>query len=196
MLVRDVLSQSIRSKEDEHFRTKDEQWIKKMQRQTELEIECRQMGMAIGVTHQEILQDLQKLGYSRDTVKLLYIVPQLQVAWSKGHVTQQERKRILEVAEWHGIERGSLAYSQLSEWLSFQPGHEFFKRTLSVIRGLLRVMPAKQRQAIKADLVSRCTHIAATSGGLLGFGQTISDTEQALLKHIAGELEDPQDASA
>ena len=65
-----------------------------------------------------------------------------------------------------------------------------------MIGDLLKVIPAEQRQAIKEDLVSGCTHIAATSGGLLGFGQTISDTEQALLEHIAGELEDPEDAAA
>ena len=134
MLVRDVLPQSSRSKEDEHFRKKDSEWIKKMQKQAAREVERGQMGDEIGVADPKILQDLQELGYSRDTVKLVYLVPLVQVAWSEGHVTQRERKRILELAQLRCIEEGSLAYSQLTEWLSQRPRLEFFERTLSVIR--------------------------------------------------------------
>ena len=196
MSVKDEFPQSSRSKEDEHFRRRDSEWIKKMQKQSELEVERRQMGEAIGVIDPKILQDLQEVGYTRDTVTLLYLAPLVYMAWTEGDVTQRERKRIFEVAELRGIEEGSLAYSRLTEWLTERPHQELFEKTLSVIRDLLKVMPVEQGQVIKEDLVACCTHIAAASGGLLGFGQTISDTEQALLKHISGELEDPQDAAA
>ena len=120
-----------------------------MQKQAAREVERGQMGDEIGVADPKILQDLQELGYSRDTVKLVYLAPLVQVAWIEGHVTQRERKRILELAQLRGIEEGSLAYSRLTEWLTQRPRPEFFERTLSVIRNLLKVMPVEQRQAIK-----------------------------------------------
>ncbi len=196
MSVKDEFPQSSRSKEDEHFRRRDSEWIKKMQKQSELEVERRQMGEAIGVIDPKILQDLQELGYTWDTVNLLYLAPLVYMAWIEGHITQREHKRILEAAQLRGIEEGSLAYSRLTEWLTERPPKEFFERTLSVIRDLLKVMSVEQGHALKEDRVSCCTYIAAASGGLLGLGQTISDTEHALLKHIAGELEDPQDTVA
>ena len=62
MSARDEFSQSSRSREDEHFRKKDVEWITKMQKQSELEIECRQMGKAIGVADQEILEESSRVG--------------------------------------------------------------------------------------------------------------------------------------
>ena len=192
MSVKDVVSQSSRLKEDEHFRKKDEECIKKMRHEAELEALRTLMANTIGVTNEQVLEKLQELGYTQDTVKLLYLAPLVYMAWIEGHVTQRERKRILEAAQLRGIEEGSLAYSRLSEWLTERPPQDFFERTLSVIGDLLKVMPVEQGQALKEDLVSCCSYIAAASGGILGLGQTISDTEQALLKHIACELEDPR----
>jgi hypothetical protein len=197
MSIRDEFFQSSRSKEDKHFRRQDSEWIKKMQKEAELEVERRPMAEAIGAADPKILQELQELGYTEDTVKVLYLVPLVHVAWIEGHVTHRERKRILlEIAQSQGIEEGSLAYSRLTEWLTQRPHQRFFERTLSVIRDLLKALPVEQGQVIKKDLLSGCTHVAAASGGLLGLGQTISDAEQALLKHIVGELEGPQDAAA
>jgi len=195
MSGRDELVPSRRSKEAEHFGRRNSEWIKRIQKR--LEVERRQMVEIIGAPDPKILQELQGLGYSGDTVKLLYLVPLVQVAWIEGHVTQRERKRILlEIATSQGIEKGSLAYSRLTEWLAQRPRQDFFERTLSVIRDLLKVLPVEQAQVIKEDLLSGCTHVAAASGGLLGLGQTISDTEQALLKHIVDKLEDQHTAAA
>jgi hypothetical protein len=195
MPVKDEFSKS-RSIEDEHFRKKDAEWTREMKKRAELGVECGRMGEAIGVADPKILLDIQALGYTRETVKLLYLAPLVCMAWVEGDVTQRELKRILEVAQLRGIEESSLAYSRLTEWLTERPRQEFLEGTLSVIRDLITVMPVEQGRAIKEDLVSCCTHVAATSGGLLGLGRAISATAQALLKQIADALEQPQDAAA
>ena len=46
----------------------------------------------------EILDALQELGYSRDTIFLLFLVPVIHVGWIDGQVTEQEREAILEIA--------------------------------------------------------------------------------------------------
>ena len=139
--VSDEFSQSSRSKEDNYFRTRDSELIKKMRREAELEVDLTLMAKAIGVTDEQVLEKLQELGYTRDTVKLLYLVPLVHVAWIEGHVTKREYERILGVAKSRGIEEGSLAYLLLTEWLTHRPRPEFFEGRLSVIRDLLKVMP-------------------------------------------------------
>jgi len=46
-----------------------------------LEVERKQMAEAVGADDPKIFQELQELGYTRDTVKLLYLVPLVHVAW-------------------------------------------------------------------------------------------------------------------
>lgn len=67
MSIRDEFAQTSRSREDEHFLRQDSEWIKKMQKQAELEAARRQMAEAIGADHLTVLQDLQELGYAQDT---------------------------------------------------------------------------------------------------------------------------------
>jgi len=193
---KDAFADLKRSKEEEYFRQKEQEVIEKMRRHAALAAERQQMGEAIGSVDEQILRDLQELGYKRETVMLLHLVPLVHVAWIEGHVTNRERERIFEVARVRGIEENSPAYQRLADWLDHCPAEEFFQRTLRIIRDLLQALPPEEREASKRDLMSYCTHIAAASGGIFGFGRKISEAEQALLERVAAELEHDHEAAA
>jgi prepilin-type processing-associated H-X9-DG protein len=185
-----------RAKEEEYFRRKEQELVEKMRHRAKSEVERLQMSAASGVTDEDILQDLQDLGFDRETVLLLHLVPLVHVAWVDGHVSKRERERLFEAARLRGVKEGSPAHRQLSDWLDHRPPEEFFRKTLRVIRDILQALPAEEQHSRKQDLVTYSTQIAKASGGILGLGSKISDAEQILIEQIAKELEHDHTSAA
>jgi len=147
----------------------------------------RRLGQQTGVADEEVLRDLQDLGYTPETVMLLHLVPLIQTAWAEGDVSQKERDLIVKAARSRGIEAGSPPDQQLNVWLVRRPSDEFFEKTLRAIRTVLEAQPADARTASEKDLLSLATAIAAASGGIVGF-HAVSDEERQILAHISDEL--------
>jgi hypothetical protein len=177
-----------RSLEEEYFRKREKELIEKMRQHAEAGAERRRLGEQAGVADEEILQDLQALGYTPETVTLLHVVPLVQMAWAEGDVSDRERDLIQEAARARGIAAGSAADQQLSNWLARRPSDDFFEKTLRAIGAVLEAQPAETRAASQKDLLSYCTAIASASGGILGF-RTVSDQERQLLSRISQEFE-------
>lgn len=188
MVERDVFGDRRRGLEEDYFRKKEKELIEKMRSRAEAEAERRRLGEQAGVADEEILQDLQALGYTADTVKLLHLVPFVQMAWAEGQVSDRERSLIIEAARSRGIDAGSPADRQLAGWLTERPSDDFFEKTLRAIGAILQARPPEERDAGQRDLVSYCTAIASASGGILGFG-AITDEERQVLARISQELE-------
>ncbi len=177
----DRLAQQKMRWEENDFQQKERALIAQIQRRKEL-------AALTGIVNEEILTTLQELGYTRETVKLLHLVPLVQVAWASGSVTPSERVLALRLGEARGIEKASLAWEQLINWLDERPSDEFFLTTLRIIRHLLEFQTVNESVAGRTDLISHCIRIATTSGDFLGIGSKISEGEQAALDQIVEEL--------
>jgi len=177
-----------RAREEEYFHRQEQELIEKLQQRGREEATRRRMAERTGVADEEILRDLQLLGYTPETVMLLHLVPLLQMAWAEGSVSERERDLILEAARARGIDRDSTADRQLAAWLADRPSDELFEKTLRAIGAILQSRPPEERDASQKDLVSRLTVIASASGGILGFGK-VSPQEQQVLARITGEME-------
>ena len=182
MAEHDAFADRERALEDEYFRRKERELIEKMRRRAAL-------GTATGITNQELLNDLEHLGYTRETISVLHLMPLVLVAWAEGIVDERERSLILEAARLRSIEPGTAAYKQLSEWLDKRPSNEFTEKTLRLIGALLETMPQEERAREVRDLVTHCMEVAEASGGILEIIGTISDEERQMIKRIADELE-------
>jgi hypothetical protein len=188
MADKDIFAEREHWLEEEYFRKKDRELIERMRERQAREAERQHMGETIGVTDQELIEALQELGYSEETVQLLHIVPLVQVAWAEGGVADKEARMIFQVALSRGIEPGSPAYHQLNHWLSEKPSEQFFESSLHAIRVILETLPPDERKASRRDLITYCSRIASLiTGGILGQGQ-ISDEEKMLIAHIAAEI--------
>ena len=187
-----------RSTEEEYFHKKERELVEKLRKRAALEAERAAMGKSLGVADEKILEDLQALGFTRDTVALLHLVPLVAVAWAEGGIDKRERQLIYEVAKLRGIEGGGggAASEQLDGWLNRRPSEEFFERSLRIIRAVLKSLPQEAQQESRQSLVAYCTRIAAASGGILGLGSKVSAAESALLTKIAAELEEGHEAAA
>ena len=188
MADKDLFAERGRTLEEEYFRKREKELIEKMRRRAEAEAERQRLGEQAGVADEEVLQDLQALGYTAETVTLLHLVPLVQMAWAEGNVSDRERDLIVEAARTRGVSAGSPADQQLTSWLTRRPSEEFFEKTLRTIGAILQSRPAQERAASQKDLLSYCSAIASASGGILGFG-AVSDQERQILGRISQELE-------
>lgn len=187
MSNRDIFAERERGLEEEYFMRKERELIEKLRHKHAGETARQQMAAATGVHDEEALEALQELGYTPATVQLLHLVPLVQVAWSSGGVSDDERALILEAARQRGVAAGSEAEAQLNNWLTQQPPQAFFDNTLRAIRIFIAALPNDQREDAGHDLLAYCTRIAEASGGFLGFG-TIAEGERQALQQIAEAL--------
>jgi hypothetical protein len=177
-----------RVQEEEYFRRKEQELIEKLQQRGREEATRRQMAERTGVADEEVLRNLQELGFTPDTVMLLHLVPLLQMAWAEGGVSDRERDLIIEAARAHGIGKGSAADQQLTTWLVQPPSDAVFERALGAVAAILQARTSDERESSQRDLVSRLTSVASASGGILGFGK-ISAEEQQVLTRVSEEIE-------
>jgi hypothetical protein len=183
----DAFTKRGRSLEDDYFRKKDRELIEKIRVATAAEQARKDLGRQAGLDDPELVQELLDLGFTPETVGLLPLVPIIQMAWAEGGITKAERELLLRLARSRGIEAGSVADRQLTEWLTEQPSEAVFTRARRLIRAMLDSGSAQTDALNAGDLVKYCEDIASASGGVLGIGR-ISAEERALLSSIAADL--------
>ena len=183
-----ILSDLRKAKEEEYFHKKEKELIEKMRQRVLKEQERHDLSEFFLIEDAEILDVLQQLGYSRDTIFLLFLVPVIHVGWIDGQVTEQEREAILEIARQRGLEAGAPAEAMLLDWLNNRPSDEFFEKTLRLIRDILKTRPPVVKDIREQSLAYYCNVVASASGGFLGFGR-VSVEQRELIDKIVDELE-------
>jgi hypothetical protein len=175
-----------RSLEEEYFRRKNRELIEKMQQADRDAEVLREIAAQAGIDDPEVVRELQKVGFTPDTVGLLPLVPLVQVAWADGSIAAAERDAIFDLARRRGVTDGSAAHAQLQAWLADRPAPEVFDGAGRLIRAVLDA-PAGETTMAADDIVAYCEQIARASGGLFGV-RSISPEERAVLTSIAERL--------
>jgi tellurite resistance protein len=176
-----------RSLEEDYFRRKEQEVIDKLRQKARSEEYRRRLAEHTGIADEEVLKDLQELGYNPGNLILLHLVPLLQTAWADGKMTDKERALILQAARAHGVEAGSEADTNLGRWLIERPSQAQFDKGLRAVSMIMQAMSAETRTACERDMIAMTTALATVSGGILGFGR-ISPEEKQILAQIAEEL--------
>jgi tellurite resistance protein len=189
MADRDLWDERRRSYESEYFQRSERELIEKMRARTRELAEVHELREGAGIADDEILKALHDLGYTRETVTLVHLVPLLHVAWIDGSVSAAERAGILEAARLRGVEESTPAHRQLVSWIDKKPLDGFFEDTLRLIGNLLSAMPDAERVRARTTLLAFALATAEASGGILGLGGKVSDEERAVIDRIAREIE-------
>ena len=184
MADKDIFAERGRSLEDEYFRARDRELIEKMRLAAAAAQARADMSARTGLSDPGLLQELQALGFTPETVALLPLVPAIQVAWAEGGVTVAERALLVKLARARGVAEGTPADRQLADWLDERPADDVFARARRLIQAMLAASPDQESAD---DLVRHCEAIAAASGGVFGMSRVSAD-ERQLLKSLAAEL--------
>jgi hypothetical protein len=182
---KDIFAERGRSLEEDYFRKKDKALIDKMRAAAAADQKRADMGQKVGITDPELLQELEALGFTPDTVVLLPLMPLLQVAWAEGGISNAERAILVQLARSRGVADGSAADRQLGQWIAVNPGDAVFAQATRLIRAMLDAPAAGGVTA--DDLVKQAEAIAAASGGVFGINR-ISAEERQLLAALAEQL--------
>ena len=185
----DALSNRKRAQEEEYFQKKDRELIEKAQRQARAQQQLRELGERVGITDPEISRELAELGFTPETVKLVPLIPVLEMAWAEGEVTPEERKMVVELARSRGVEADSAADRQLTEWLDRRPDESVFRRAGRLIGALFA--SGGRFEITPDDIIKYSEAIAEASGGVFGI-RRVSAEERATLSRIANEIKSRQ----
>ena len=178
-----------RSKEEEYFLRAEAELLEKVRVRAAKEAERRAMGEQHGVEDPEILAAFEEAGYDRHTVRILHLVPILQIAWVDGEISKAEREEILRLAAARGVDEASPAHARLLSWLDSPPSPEFFERTMTILARLIEALPEDREAAFQGEIMTSALKVASASGGFLGLGSKVSAEEKALLAHFAESFE-------
>ena len=173
--------------EDDYFHKKDRELIEKMRRAAADEKARSEMAAQIRINDPGLIKDLGELGFTPETVKVLPLMPIVQLAWAEGGVSPEERKLLVSLARNRGISEGSPADLLLADWMARAPAPEIFSNAMRLIRAMLDAAPAGGDAITADDIMRYCESIAAASGGIFGIGK-VSSEERATLAQIAAEL--------
>lgn len=179
-------SRKKRKHEEEYFLKKDQELIEKMRKAAAAQRARQDLEERTSLHDPELLNDLESLGFTSDTVSLLPLVPLLQVAWAERSVSHAERRQIVALARRRGIEEGSAADQLLDDWLSRRPAEEVFTRATRLIRAMLAAHSGEMHDLSADDLVKYCEGIASASGGILGVGKVSVEEREALSRIVEG----------
>jgi hypothetical protein len=192
MADHDAFAKRGRALEDEYFRRRERELVEKMRTAAAAEQARGELGKKTGLQDPSLLQELQDLGFTPETVMLLPLVPMLEIAWAEGGITASERHMLVKLARSRGIDEHSAADRQLQTWMTSRPDPAVFERAGSLIAAMLSSGSEEVRGGLTGeDLVAQCEKIAAISGGILGMGY-ISREERELLSRIASDLKTRQ----
>ncbi len=195
MAEKDKFAQREHWLEEEYFGRKNQELIEKLRESRAREADRQKMAEMMGVDDQDVLEALQDLGYTSETIPLLHIVPLVEVAWAEGGVADREREMIFKIAEARGVPPDGVAHEMLSHWLENKPSERFFDNSLRAIRVIFDLLPEDQRLAGRRDLIAYCSQIAsAVSSGIFGPGGT-NDEERAMIARIATEIGQGREAT-
>ena len=75
-----------------------------------------------GISDEKVLDKLDDLGLTTETVAAISLTPLVHVAWSDGEVDKQERTAVLKAARQYGLERTDVSYLLLEGRLGEEPG--------------------------------------------------------------------------
>ena len=103
------------------------------------------MAAQIRINDPGLIKDLGELGFTPETVKVLPLMPIVQLAWAEGGVSPEERKLLVSLARNRGISEGSPADLLLADWMARAPAPEIFSNAMRLIRAMLDAAPARRR---------------------------------------------------
>jgi hypothetical protein len=181
------------SEEEEKFiRLEEERLLKGMKHGTEVEASIRlrwtEIAKGVGSEDPSIGQRLEKLGFNADSVRILFYIPLIEVAWSDGKIGYEESYKIVDVVRKRGVRATSEAFDFLSHLTLQRPDAAFFHGCNEVIRELLGKMQAGEREQSIQTLSDLCVQVARASRGFFGLGSDVSREEREVIQEIVTEL--------
>jgi hypothetical protein len=178
-----TLEERGRALENQFYEKENQEKLTAMKTKLDAQHSKDELRKASGMTDDAVLDRLVSLGLRANTIAALSLVPLIQVAWADGTIQDNERTAILAGAHGKGLEEGTDGYELLQTWLKRQPGDDLFTAWEAYIKALAAQLNDEQNRLLKNQIVGFAKMVAASAGGILGFGK-VSASEETVLTRI------------
>lgn len=179
----DTLEERGRALENQFFDKENKEKLAAMKAKLESKQSREELRKASGMSDDAVLDKLVALGLRANTIAALSLVPLIAVAWADGSIQDNERTAILQGAHGKGLEQGTDGYELLQTWLAKRPDEDLFTAWESYIKALAGQLNEEQNRLLKNQIVGFAKMVAASAGGILGFGK-VSSAEEKILGRI------------
>lgn len=182
-MTQDSLEERGRALENQFFDKENKAKLAQMKAKLDTQRSREELRKASGMSDDAVLDKLVALGLKAETIAALSLVPLIAVAWADGSIQENERTAILQGAHGKGLEQGTDGYELLQSWLSKKPTEELFEAWEAYIKALAGQLNDEQNRLLKNQIVGFAKMVAASAGGILGFGK-VSGGEEKVLERI------------
>ena len=180
----DFLSKRRTALEDSFFRRRDAQLLEEMKKNMSEDSQREALANSSGITDDALLDRFMELKLTADTVAALSLVPLIKMAWADDKLESQERDAILTAAVESGVAKDKPAYKLLLSWLESQPEPDVFDAWKDYVKSMGEVLSDEDRASVRDGILARVTRIAESTGGILGIGNKVSESEQAVVDSL------------
>jgi hypothetical protein len=177
----DALSERGRSLEEAFFKHRDQELLQKLRGELDSFEESKKLAHVSGIVAERVLQHLVAAGVRAETLAAVSLIPMVEVAWSDGAVSPEERDAVLNAAAKQGIHADSASHGLLKEWLTYRPDSHVISAWKEYVQEVSRMMPPESLAEMRKQMLDRCRKVASAAGGFLGLS-TISKVEQATIE--------------
>ncbi len=173
-----------RELEEKFFLERDMELLRALREEAASKEKKKALAEASGIADDDLLSRLMELDVSGETLAALSLVPLIAVAWADGTLDAKERLAVLAAAEQKGMDKEHAGYRLLECWLKRKPDAALLTVWKSYVATLSETLGETGKVALKEDLLGRARGVAEAAGGLLGFGNKVSRSEQAVLDEM------------
>lgn len=183
------------AREEAYIRKHDHELIEEMRRRMHAKEDAAELKSATGIKDDALLLRLAELGFDRETLPVLNLIPLIQVAWADNEIQPDERDLLMEAAKAHGVLTGP-ARDMFDSLLQTPPKPAFYDGALSFIAAMLQALPADESKKVGESLADLAWRVADANGGLFGLIGRVEDEEKEVLQTIAKRLAEGNPAAS
>ncbi len=173
------------SEEEKYFAAVEADARRRLREDLEHNARDLEVAATLGTDDAAIAAQIRKLGFDGENAKVFDLLPLVHVAWADGTIQRGERAAILKIVTGRGIAPGSDAFRTIEALLEERPPESFMRQSIALLKSVVASRGGKAD-----EIVDLCIQVAAASGGILGLGSRIDETERQLIAQISVELGD------
>ena len=181
----EVLGNRRRALEESFFARQNNKLLEQLRSQSAAEELKKQLSEVSGIEDSETLQQMADADIQPETFAAVSLIPVVAVAWADSTIDDKERAAILSAAAEQGLADSGPAQQLLEDWLTTQPADDLLAAWTEYIRAFCETVSTEARTNLQAQVMGRAELIASATGGILGLGNKVSASEQAILDKLA-----------
>jgi hypothetical protein len=183
-MVSSFYQSGLKANEERYFQQKNKELLDKLKREEKAMEDRVHLSRMLNTQKDHLTEEAALLGFSPETVRLVWLVPLVYVAWSDHGISDSEKSFIKRFAEMHGMLSNQESNDLLDRWLKNPPPADFFDRCHSLIFRLYQGISRQKALELQSRLQHGCASVAESDGGFLGFGGRTSREEASSISQL------------